>query len=389
MQQDRKARVQLTSAQKDRFKEKIELASTDEYLTQLLHEWNDDTKNPQISLSHLQRIREAIPKFKSAEQFFASVEAGVKDNISSPDAAEKWHLANPDNLEPLDASKIPLITKEQKNDLSFDFDSPKYTESRNKVFKSDFRNHLQRKGMAIGSFSKLVSDDDRAKLDKDMPQNSWIPSVSSGPWKIVGDFVFENGKRFRKKATFSNVDEAQSRVNPCWQTLKEMCEPGGKQRNSIVYTALVHILVVVEAVYSYVYSLLPNMDRSDSKRRMYEGVPQHLSARFFSFLSCLDKATTVQIEHMDDYYKGLSVLWGLVENQYVIVWLNSYELNLELETINEFREQVTSRKPANWSDDDFWNLVAGVHLENSGFTKDKLPSKASEDSPSRGRSHVV
>ena len=106
---------------------------------------------------------------------------------------------------------------------------------------------------------------------------------------------------------------------------------------------------------------------------MYEGVPQHLSARFFSSLSCLDKATTVQIEHMDDYYKGLSVLWGLVENQYVIVWLNSYELNLELETINEFREQVTSKKPANWSDDDFWNLVAGVHLENSGFTKDKLP----------------
>ena len=60
----------------------------------------------------------------------------------------------------------------------FDLDHPKYIESRNKVLKNDFRYHLHRKGMAIGSFSKLVSDDDHTKLDKDMPQNSWIPSIS-------------------------------------------------------------------------------------------------------------------------------------------------------------------------------------------------------------------
>ena len=184
---ERKARVQLTSAQNDQFKEKIELASTDEHLKQLVLEWNSDANNPQITLSHLQRIREATPQFKNSEQFFASVEAGVKDRISSSGAAEKWRVKIPGrgDLKHLDASKIPYITKEQRNDLCFDFDSPKYTEpeSRSKAFRNDFRNQLQRKGVAIGSFSKLVSNDDRARLDEKMPQNSWIPSVS-GPHTI-------------------------------------------------------------------------------------------------------------------------------------------------------------------------------------------------------------
>jgi hypothetical protein len=152
---ERKARVQPTYAQNDQFKEKIELASTNEHLKQLVREWNSDANNPQITLSHLQRIREATPQFKNSEQFFASVDAGVKDHISSPGAAEKWRveIPGPGDLKHLDASKIPYITKDQRNDLCFDFDSPKYTEpeSRNMALRNEFRNQLQRKGVAIGS----------------------------------------------------------------------------------------------------------------------------------------------------------------------------------------------------------------------------------------------
>jgi len=82
-----------------------------EHLKQLVLEWNSDANNPQITLSHLQRIREATPQHKNSEQFFASVEAGDKDRISSPGAAEKWRVEIPGRggLKHLDASKISWI----------------------------------------------------------------------------------------------------------------------------------------------------------------------------------------------------------------------------------------------------------------------------------------
>ena len=49
--------------------------------------------------------------------------------------------------------------------------------------------------------------------------------------------------------------------------------------------------------------------------------------------------TIVQLEHLDDgEFPGAGGLWGLVEGQYVVVWLISYEMNLELESIWQFRE---------------------------------------------------
>lgn len=73
------------------------------------------------------------------------------------------------------------------------------------------------------------------------------------------------------------------------------------------------------------------------------------------------------------------------------MWLYSYEMNLELEIINEFRPYVMTKvmllperhaaaadapwqKPEGWTDEDaFWNLVACVHLENCKYTAEYRP----------------
>ena len=35
---------------------------------------------------------------------------------------------------------------------------------------------------------------------------------------------------------------------------------------------------------------------------------------------------------------------------------------------------LAQSKPAGWSDNAFWNLVASVHLENEGFTSTRRPT---------------
>eukprot|EP00291_Cryptomonas_curvata_P014613 CAMPEP_0172155134 /NCGR_PEP_ID=MMETSP1050-20130122/2448_1 /TAXON_ID=233186 /ORGANISM="Cryptomonas curvata, Strain CCAP979/52" /LENGTH=105 /DNA_ID=CAMNT_0012823981 /DNA_START=428 /DNA_END=741 /DNA_ORIENTATION=- len=91
-------------------------------------------------------------------------------------------------------------------------------------------------------------------------------------------------------------------------------------------------------------------------------------------LKCLTRHTTVQREHVDDRDPGVGALWGLTSGQYVIVWLWTYEMNLELEMISGFYDFVMTKKPRHWSDTAFWNLVAGIHLEEKGFSTTKRPS---------------
>jgi len=44
---------------------------------------------------------------------------------------------------------------------------------------------------------------------------------------------------------------------------------------------------------------------------------------------------------MDDHARGVAGLFGLVdEAQYLIFWRHSYEMNLELEMIFEYRSSV-------------------------------------------------
>jgi hypothetical protein len=72
---------------------------------------------------------------------------------------------------------------------------------------------------------------------------------------------------------------------------------------------------------------------------------------------------------MDDHCPGASALWGLVSDQYVIVWWNSYEMNRELDELSsDFYEFVMKQpRPEEWTEEAFWNLAAGLCLTESGF----------------------
>ena len=361
-------RKHLSSQQEIEFEKKICPDSSDDYLQTLVDYWNADNNQPPISLSHLQRIRGSMPKFKDHTEFWASVEEKVMIELSSPNVEKEWGLPSPKNIKQLDDAKIPTISEDELRHLRFDFNLSTY-EGNKDVIQSEFRDHLYSNGIAIGPISDLVSPDDRINLERDMTQGSWLPSSTSGPWKIVSEYVVDNGCKIQQKngATFGSAERPETRISPNLLVLKDMCGPPRKPKAPIVHAALCQVLRVCEAVYRLVLSLLPTSETADTRRRTYGSVQKELTASFVSIISCMTEKTKVQLEHMDDHLRGISALWGLVEHQYVIVWLNSYQLNLELERIAEFRASVMSRKPAGWSDDAFWNLVAGVHLENSGF----------------------
>ena len=203
--------------------------------------------------------------------------------------------------------------------------------------------------------------------------DTWIPSNQQGIWKTVGDAV--QTKEFKAhylkhgKATFSDVGKADDRINPNYSALKDYF---AKRSMYAVKKELASVLVVCESLYRSVERLLPTEDRADSRRRQYAVMPDLISDSF-SLLTCVSEKTKVQREHMDDLEIGASALWGLVENQYVIVWMHSYEMNLEIERIAEFYDDIVAMKPTDWSDEAFWNLVCTIHLRNQKFASEMRP----------------
>jgi len=131
---------------------------------------------------------------------------------------------------------------------------------------------------------------------------------------------------------------------------------------------------VCEGLYRSVEHLLHTTEQINSQKRRKYGIQSELQPEWFSLLTCGSKLTKVQREHLDDEHPGVAAIWGLYEGQYVIVWLGSYEMNLELEFIYKFYEFVVSKKPAGWTNAAFWNLVAGIHLESKGFNDAKRPT---------------
>jgi hypothetical protein len=71
---------------------------------------------------------------------------------------------------------------------------------------------------------------------------------------------------------------------------------------------------------------------------------------WFSLLTAESKQIKVQREHLCNDKPGAAAVWGLYEVQHIIVWLWSYEMNVELESIYEFmimifpRSQLAGRK---------------------------------------------
>lgn len=392
-------RRRLNHEERELFRTKIRHDPSDRNLSSLVSEWNSRVAEHkcEINIGILRRMRDEMPK--SPESIWEEIKSGVGAETSRPNAWEEYQppVAGYDyegcKVTPVDAFKIPFATEPQMASIKFDFDNPRYKMNgdvqekkiSNQAFKADFRKHFNRTGMVYGSFKNFISQDERDALGADCE-----PSTTNGPWKTLADVV-TGDKKFRQEAkksgtAFANFNTHQERINPNYDFLRNfyIVEKRGTAGTGVA-SALVYVLSVCEAVFRSVSSWLPTCDRKDSFSRKY-AIPQDLIPSYFSLLSCLAIGTTAQIEHMDDHCPGASALWGLVPDQYVIVWLHSYEMNRELEELSsDFYEFVMKQpRPEEWTEEAFWNLVAGLWLKVKGFdswrkpTPVKIPLKVGE-----------
>lgn len=333
---------------------------------------------------------------QSSESIWEKIKSEVAAEIARPNALMEYEPRT-GGLDydgcmttPLDASKIPFATPSQMASIKFDFDKHKMNASggdqqkqasnEGDKFKADFRKHFNQKGMMYGSFDNFISQDQR-DTDPTFLGENCVPSTTNGPWKTLADVVTSD-KKFQRKcqkvgSTFgATFDTRQERINPNFDSLRDhyIVENKGKD-GTVVAAALLHVLRVCEAVFRSISSWLPTWERKDSLSKKY-AIPPELDPSYFSLLSCLAPTTTTQIEHMDDDYSGASALWALVPDQYVIVWWNSYEMNHELEGLSSaFYEFVMKQpRPERWTEEAFWNLVAGLCLKEKGFDSWRKPT---------------
>lgn len=390
-QQKKKKRVQLNTAEKDAFLQKISSDTSNEALQSLVDEWNAAHADRPLLLSHLKRLKRSKSDEReddAAERFWDKIKSAVEAELATVDAIRRYQPAvdgydyDGHKTKRVDPSKVPDISADELEALRFPFEKPRYKTDA-KQLRHDFRKHLETKGMVWGPFASFVGPEDQQRLDQDGP---WAPSADdANPWQTVGEVVATNSKLhadFRRTAgaTFSDSGATEDRLNPAHDYLKRYF---ALNMPLPVRDALSRVLEVTEALYRSVAALVPTIERADSKwKRPYAINPEMISP-WLSFLTCLSKKTQVQREHMDDNVRGLSALWGLTPRQYVIVWRHSYEMNCELERIHAlFYEYVmATKKPVGWTQEAFWNLVANTHLAAHGFaqpTPVKVPLRVGE-----------
>ena len=383
-------RKQLRSAQKEELRRLIAQDGSERQLHKLVSDWNsrEAEHSCPIDYRYLLRLRATLPK--SPVQLWETVKSEVEATIASPDSYSQYeprlegHDYEDLMTKPVDADKVPWASEAQIESIRFDFNDPKYA-GNNKAFKADFRKHLQSTGMVFGAFSSFISQDEHAR-DPDNLSKA-CPSSTNGPWNTVAGAVQED-KTFRARcrkqgATFAKCNTREDRINPNFDVLKshyididaEKLPEDEKERRGGIRDAFLQVLCICEAVFRSIASWLPTCQRKDSHGKKY-AIPLELDPSQFSLLSCLSKQTKVQMEHMDDHAPGVSALWGLFPNQYVIVWWYSYEMNRELEELSsDFYDFVMQQpRPRQWSEAAFWNLVAGLCLKVEGFHTWRKPT---------------
>ena len=382
-------RSQLSRSEKEEVAKKIRFDSGREEILQIMTDWNF-THQKQIDSRQLERIRSQLPKFASPEQFWESVKEKVLSEVTKVggDSPTGWEKLEGDSNR-LDATKVPTMTEVQLETISFNFGKERYHradaqgkyDASEKAFRNDFRNHLDAHGLVYGDFSDFITRDHKSSLDQG--GDNWAPSCPTGPWPVVVTAICRDGVQIHKDlggVISDDKEERDGRINPGIPYLLNRFE---KHQDETAMAATKRVLQVGEGLYSSVARslMLKIRERADSTRRTVDIEPNmHSSA--MSLLSCLGNLkvqrkmvkTLVQLEHLDDDLAGYGGLWGLVNGQYVIVWLNSYEMNRELVAIFDFWDFVMSKKPENWSNEAFWNLVACSHLENTGFTGQRRPT---------------
>jgi len=383
----RKKRFDMSQEEKQHMASQMKRSSTDEHLKKLLNEWNCDPENRenrQIDLKALRNIRNGLPRFADAGEFWDSVKENVTTETEKEGASVQWKPFQgsiDDSVPHLDAAKIPIITDAQLQRIRFDFGQEKFrradaagkSHAAEAILRHEFRNHYEAHGLVYADFKGFMSRDEKEYLDMNI--ENWDPSCASGPWEVVAQAIRKHGQKIRNTLGGVISDHTglrDGRINPSMEYLLKRFPTGS------INDALKKVLDVGECLYRAAGRLFMTDSLKNSKR-IKLAFNQDTHTTGLSFLSCLPqtderKGTLVQLEHVDDDMKGAGALWGLVAGQYVIVWLYSYEMNMELEMIAKFRDNVMEKKPAGWSDEAFWNLVAFVHLEKSGFATERCPT---------------
>ena len=383
--------MQLSAAEKTEIRIFLKRGSSQTEMDRVVFDWNEKYPDRKIDSGHVKRLRDELPAFEDADAFWQSVEAEVYSKTRQVNAKDEWELKPEKGSIPvLDAGKIPDISEEELKKFNFDFQNAKYNRpdesgsfaGSDKRLRNDFRDFMEKQGMIYGSFSDFLGRVERERLDLDGIK--WDPSGTSGPWSVAREAIRKDGDTFYRElgGLVSGPDERDRRINPSLEFLLKYYADGDKKIKTGVKdsdikelrASLQNILATGEGLFRAVGGLLMTADRSDS-RRLPLSLQQNLHSSHMSFLSCLpDKGgiqTRLQLEHLDDWAAGASALWGLVKGQYVVVWMYSFDANREVRSITRFREEVVRHKPEEWSDDAFWNLVAYVHLQNTGFTSEK------------------
>ena len=173
----RAPRRQLSTEQKKYFKKRMEEDKSDTHLRSLVAEWNAQVDDPKhtIDFEHLRRIRDTL---ETPSQFiWETIKSEVEAVTATPSASETYEPRvdgyNDHGMmtKPVDAAKVPWATPEQIDSITFDFGNPRYPcagmeeeekkkAAKTKVFKQEFRRHLQDKGMVYGAFNSFISQDE-------------------------------------------------------------------------------------------------------------------------------------------------------------------------------------------------------------------------------------
>lgn len=375
-----KKRVQLTHAEKDTFLAELVKDPSRERMHALIKDWNLLHEDRPLILTHLLRLSKQLeskqnPLAETADNFWSTIKDTVEAEIAKSSCGADWRPATDwtdrmgNKTHKVDTDKIPFISEADLEALRFPFDLPKYNQKgtpaevamSTKLLRHDFRSHLQSKGMVLGAFKHFAGSEEKA-----------TPSAD-GPWKIVGDVV-------RTHKTLHSIMKHEGttfgdtgRINPSHDAVKQYLAKHHPLHKAL--PALGQVLDASEAVYRHVADLMPTWGRADTKWRRLYAINPEMSSSWLSFLTCLDESAEVQLDHMDDHARGAAALWGLVKDQYLVVWLNSYQMNAELEWLHERHYAFAmTKKPAGWPAENFWNLVANTHLRAIG-TKAPTPVK--------------
>ena len=159
-----KKRFDMSQEEKQHMASQMKRSSTDEHLKKLLSEWNcdpDNRENRQIDLKALRNIRNGLPRFADAGEFWDSVQENVTTETEKDGASAQWKPFQgsiSDSVPHLDAAKSQSLL------------TPSSRESALNSARKNFVVQMRRvKAMPLKRFSDMSSGTIMKPMDLYMP----------------------------------------------------------------------------------------------------------------------------------------------------------------------------------------------------------------------------